>query len=347
MDIEKNERSMKMDRDEYLFFREIKNKLDLNINPGSSINYPDGSSKYIFRLPEQMELLKETKYFCPETKLLHFTSLEALFSIINDSSVRMYNLWNSSDEQEYTHAAEIFDRIYEIIGQKGETRIKLAKTHLFISSFTNSENYLSSFHWKNYGNNYKGVAIEFEMNPDYKAWSRFILSKTFYDKRNDFDALYKAWHNFQTRIATPNNCTYDIDMDWLLSLYKNQTYSSEQEIRLYLYSDGHHASYPGHFAKYTFSTIKSNSLNLDIKYFKLPLCNDSWDYEQFKIGEYENQFWETTPKIRISKIYIGPDLQTDNWEQLKYLIRTSIKEKTGRRLNPEDIIRVKLSLSLV
>ena len=135
MDIEKNERSMKMDRDEYLFFREIKNKLDLNINPGSSINYPDGSSKYIFRLPEQMELLKETKYFCPETKLLHFTSLEASLSIINDSSIRMYNLWNSSDEQEYTHAAEIFDRIYEIIGQKGETRIKLAKSHSFIHFF--------------------------------------------------------------------------------------------------------------------------------------------------------------------------------------------------------------------
>jgi len=334
---------------ELLFYHEVKNKLDIEINPGSSISSsePNGLSNFKFRIPEQMELLKETKYFCPETKLLHFTSLEALLSIINDSSIRMYNLWNSSDEQEYTHAAEIFDRIYEIIGQKGETRIKLAKSHSFISSFTSSENYLSPYHWENYGNNNKGVAIEFEINPDYKAWYRFILSKTIYGKRNDFDALFKAWHNFQSQVAIPNNCTYDIDMDWLLSLYKNKIYSSEQERRLYLFSDRYHANYPSHFAKYTYSALKTKSPTLDIKYFKLPLCNDAWEYEQFKIGEKEDKFWDAIPKIRISKIYIGPDLQTDNWEQLKYIIITSIKEKTGRRLNPEDIIRVNQSLSLV
>lgn len=339
----------KINEAEMAFYLEVKNKLDIDINPGSSQSStePNGRSNFKFKIPDQMEELNGTKYYCSETKLLHFTSLEALLSIINDSSIRMYNLWNSSDEKEYSHAAEIFDRIYEIIGQNGETRIKLAKSHSFISSFTSSENYLSSYHWENYGNHYKGVAIEFEINPDYKAWYRFILSKTIYDKRNDFDALFKAWHNFQTQIATPNNCTYDIEMNWLLSLYKNQIYSSEQERRLYLFSDRSHANYPSHFAKHTYSALKTESSTLDIKYFKLPLCNDVWEYEQFKIGEKEDKFWDAIPKIRISKIYIGPDLQTDNWEQLKYLIRTSIKEKSGRRLNPEDIIRVKLSLSLV
>jgi len=333
---------------ELLFYHEVKNKLDIDINPGSSISSsePNGSSNFKFRIPEQMELLKETKYFCPETKLLHFTSIEALSSIINDSSIRMYNLWNSSDEQEYTHAAEIFDRIYEIIGQKGETRIKLAKTHSFISSFTSSENYLSSYHWENYGNRNKGVAIEFEINPDYKTWYKFILSKTIYDKRNDFDDLFKAWHNFQTQVAILNNCTFDIEMNWLLSLYKDQVYSWEQEIRLYLYSDGHHATFPGHFAKYTYSALKTNSSTLNIKYFKLPLCNDSWNYEHFQIGENENLFWDAIPKIRISKIYIGPDLQVDNWEKFKSLIKNSIKEKTGRRITTNDIKKVNLNLSV-
>jgi len=342
MDIEKDERSMKMERDEHLFFREIKNKLDLNINPGSAINYPDRSSKYIFRLPEQMELLKGTKYFCPETKLLHFTSLKALLSIINDSSIRMYNLWNSSDEKEYAYASEIFDRIYEIIGQKGETRIKIAKTYSFISSFTSSDNYLSHYHWANYGNNNKGVAIEFEINPEYQTWYKFILSKTFYDKRNDFDALFTAWHNFQSQVAIPNNCTYDIDMNWLLSLYKDQTYSPEQERRLYLYSDGHHATFPGHFAKYTYSELKTQSSTLDIKYFKLPLCNDSWEYEHFKIGQYEDKFWDAIPKIRISKIYIGPDAPIKDLEQLRYEMKSSVKEKTGKNIELKDIQKVNL-----
>lgn len=339
------ERTKQIIEAEMAFYQEVKNKLDIDINPGSSqsSSTPNGWSNFKFKIPDQMEELNGTKYYCSETKLLHFTSLEALLSIINDSSIRMYNLWNSSDEQEYTHAAEIFDRIYEIIGQRGETRIKLSKSHSFISSFTSSENYLSSYHWENYGNHYKGVAIEFEINPDYITWYRFILSKTFYDKQNDFDALFKAWHNFQAQVAIPKNCTYDIDMNWLLSLYKNKTYSPEQERRLYLYSDGFYASYPSHFAKYTYSALKTKSPTLDIKYFKLPLCDDSWSFVNPLYHENEIDFWRKIPKIRISKIYIGPDLQTDNWEQLKYLIRTSIKEKSGRRLNPEDIIRVKLS----
>jgi len=345
MDIEKDERSMKMLRDEHLFFREIKNKLDLNINPGSSINYPDGSSKYIFRLPEQMELLKGTKYYYSGTKLLHFTSFEALSSIINDSSIRMYNLWNSSDEKEYTHAAEIFDRIYEIIGQKGGTRIKIAKTYSFISSFTSAENYQSPYHWANYGNNNKGVAIEFEINPEYKTWYKFILSKIFYNKLEDFDALFNAWHDFQSQIATPNKSTYDIDLNWLLSLYKDKPFSDEDETRLYLYADGYHATFPMHFAKYTYSALKTESLKPDIKYFKLPLCNDSWSFINPLYHEDEFEFWKRIPKIRISKIYIGPDLQTGNWEQFKSIIKTLIKEKTGRSLNTDDITRVNLSLS--
>lgn len=334
----------KINEAEMAFYLEVKNKLDIDINPGSSQSStaPNGRSNFKFKIPDQMEELNGTKYYCSETKLLHFTSLEALLSIINDSSIRMYNLWNSSYEQEYTHAAEIFDRIYEIIGQKGETRVKIAKTYSFISSFTSSENYLSPYHWANYGNNNKGVAIEFEINPEYQTWYKFILSKTFYDKRNDFDALFTAWHNFQSQVAIPNNCTYDIDMNWLLSLYKNKTYSPEQERRLYLYSDGFLASYPSHFAKYTYSALKTKSPTLDIKYFKLPLCDDSWEYKHFKIGQYEDKFWDAIPKIRISKIYIGPDAPIKDFEQLRYEMKSSVKEKTGKNIELKDIQKVNL-----
>jgi hypothetical protein len=205
---------------------------------------------------------------------------------------------------------------------------------------------LSHYHWENYGNNYKGVAIEFEINPEYQMWYKFILSKTHYNKLQDFDELFKAWKDFQLKIATPSNSTFDIDLNWLLSLYKDKSFSEEDEIRLYLYSDGRHATYPSRFAEYTYPTIKKNSASLDIKYFKLPLCNDSWNYEYFQIGENEDKFWEAIPKIRISKIYIGPDVQTGNLEKFNSFIRNSIKEKTGRQILAKDIKKVQLSLSI-
>jgi hypothetical protein len=346
MNFEDDPRWIKMECKENQFFRVLNDSLDLPVNPGSAIIYPNETGEYLFRLPDKMQYLNGTKYFCSETKLLHFTSLEALFSIINDSSIRMYNLWNSSDEKEYSHAAEIFNCIYKAIGQKAETRIKLAKTYSFISSFTSSENYLSQYHWKNYGNNNKGVSIEFEINPEYQHWYKFILSRTFYNKLKDFDALFNAWHDFQLKIAILKNSVFDIDLNWLLSLYKDKSFSDEDEIRLYLYFDGYHATFPGHFAKYTYSTIKKNSSNLDIKYFRLPLCSDSWNYEHFKIGDNEELFWNAIPKIRISKIYLGPDFQISNLEKFKSLIKNSIKEKTGRRITIKDIKKVNLNLSI-
>jgi hypothetical protein len=329
---------------EMAFYREVKNKLDIDINPGSSqsSSAPNGWKNFKFKIPDQMEELNGTKYYCSETKLLHFTSLEALLSIINDSSIRMYNLWNSSDEQEYTHAAKIFDRIYEIIGQKGETRTRIAKTYSFISSFTRSENYLSPYHWTNYGNNNKGVAIEFEIKPEYKAWYKFILSKTFYNKLEDFDALFNTWHDFQTQIAIPNNSTFDIDLNWLLSLYKDKSFSDEDETRLYLYADGYHATFPKHFAKYTYSESKTESIISDIKYFKLPLCDDSWSFMNPLYHEDESEFWERIPRIRISKIYIGPNTPIKDLDQLRYEMKSSLKEKTGKNLEINDIQKVNL-----
>lgn len=342
-----NERQRQIDEVEHRFYREVYKKLDIDINPGSSISSsePNGWSNFKFRLPDQMDLLKSTKYYSPETKLLHFTSIEALLSIINDSSIRLYNLWNSNDEQEYELAAKIFDQIYEIIDLNGEGKIKLAKTYSFISSFTRSENYLSTYHWRNFGNDFKGVAIEFEVNPDYKSWYKFILSRTFYDKLADFDALFNAWRDFQ--LSTPRNKKFDIEMNWLLSLYKDKSFLSEDEIRLYLYSDGHKDLYPIFFEKYTNSTLKTGSSNLGIKYFRLPLCNDFWNFNNPCYKEEEVDFWKRIPKLRISKIYFGPNLLIEDWKAFNSLVRKSIMEKTGRKLNPKDLQQVKIEGQLV
>ncbi len=325
----------------------VKNTLDIPITPGSSQHDSelDGFSNFNFKIAEKMTDLKGTKYYCTETKLLHFTSLEVLFSIISESAIRMYNLWNSSDPNEYILAGKIFDQINTLNGKNIEHETNKTKSFSFITSFTDASNYNSPFHWKNYGNNYQGVAIEFELNPEYESWYKFILSKTFYNDLKDFDQLSIAREKFQHTTGKVSNSTFDILMPWLLSLYKETAYQDEKETRLYLYSDGHKGTFPGHFKKYTYSAPKTANAELNIQYFKLPLCNAKWEFVNPMYNKNEIEFWKRIPKLRISRIYFGPDFRVKNWKRFCSQISKYISEKTEQHMKSEHLKRVSMKLS--
>lgn len=46
-------------------------------------------------------------YYSGELKFVHWTSLTNLSSIINNSEIRLYNLINSEDEQEFSYAGKL------------------------------------------------------------------------------------------------------------------------------------------------------------------------------------------------------------------------------------------------
>jgi hypothetical protein len=312
------------------FLQAVKDTLDLQIRLGSSQHANDLSwNNFQFRIPTHFEALKDTKYYCNETKLLHFTSLEILFSIINESSIRMYNLLNCKDPSEYVLAGEIFNEIHGI--EKDLQNFNSIKSMLFVTSLTDEKNKFSSYHWEHYGHNYKGVAIEFEIKPEYQLWNKFILSRTFYEKLSDFDELFNAWKEIQ--IKSPN-CTYDIKMNWLLSLYKDKMYTDEQEIRLLVNSFHFPNAY---FSKFCYSSVKSEEPELDIKYFKLPLYDEYWNLKNVINKDIEKEFLEMVPKLKISRIYIGSDLNIKNWRKFESRLRLFVYNKTGNNLGENDI----------
>jgi hypothetical protein len=310
----------------------VKNTLDLPIKPGASQHGSDFSwHKFKFRIPNQMKELKDTRYYCKESHLLHFTSLEALYSIINESSIRMYNLLNSKDTKEYQYAGEIFKYLPR---KDYSDDFKTTKKESFISSFTKKDNIASSFHWKEYGRNYKGVAIEFEVNQNCELWKDFILSNVIYGNLSDFAMLRESWMKIQKASI---NCQYTIEMDWLLSLYKKKLkrFVKEEEIRLFRIP-----VFNTFLESSIYSSIKSSSPELEIKYLKLPLCDRNWNLHNDKIEYNQEEQWKSVPKLRIARIYIGPDLHFDNWGKFESVLRHYINEKTGWRLEFGDIQRI-------
>lgn len=319
---------------EHKFSQAVKDTLDLPIKPGSSQHANDLSdNNFQFRIPNHFDALKDTKYHCKETKLLHFTSLEILFSILNESSIRMYNLLNCKDPSEYVLAGEIFNEIHD--HEKDSQNFNSIKSMLFVTSLTDEKNKFSSYHWEHYGHNYKGVAIEFEIKPEYQLWNKFILSRTFYGKLSDFNELFNAWKEIQ--IKSPN-CSYDIKMDWLLSLYKDDIkYSDEQEIRLLVNRLDVTNIY---FSNFCYSSIRSEDPELDIQYFKLPLCDEFWNLRNLVYKDIEKEFWDTVPKLKISRIYIGPNLDIKNWRKFESKLKLQVYSKTGNNLGENDIQRL-------
>ena len=55
---------------------------------------------------QNKDFIKTQYFFTESKKILHFTSLKALFSILNEKTLRLYNLTNSDDKEEYRYFAE-------------------------------------------------------------------------------------------------------------------------------------------------------------------------------------------------------------------------------------------------
>ena len=129
------------------------------------------------RFPTLNHNLKDTPYlYLDSKKLLHFTSVNALFSILNECSVRLYNLHNSNDKNEYNYAArelKHINRLNENIDNENSVIINNIKANSYVLSCTSIANLYKSKFWKNYGDKGKGVAIEFEIMNDLFDWRYF------------------------------------------------------------------------------------------------------------------------------------------------------------------------------
>lgn len=321
-----DKRYIEIDKYEREFWELIETSFDIKLEGMSSSASSDmnGPINFKARISTKNRNLLGTRYFYSSNKkVIHFTSLPILFSIINENALRLYNLHNSNDKNEYSYAAEKLKDIYKIQGRDNEKingSINITKEYSFILSSTSHEAIKKKSFWQNYGDNGKGVAIEFEIINPVEEWEYFYFSKVHYDKLSDFKNLTKEWEKIQ--IKNPH-LFYEIDLNQFLSLHKSHDWSEEVEIRiLTLYPDLH--SIP--FEEQIYRDFKSAKPHSKIKYFKLPLCDKNGNFIEKSLNGRKEIFWSIIPRIRISNIYWGPDFPIQGkdlyrfQDELKYYI---------------------------
>lgn len=318
------------------FCEAFKNVLNV---PFYSSYYANNHGSFEIEIRKNSDNFTKTPYFYDSKKeLLHFTSISALFSIIQEQSIRMYNMNISNDENEYTYAANIFKPIYEKLGFDGnklDNYYNNLKTRLYYLSLSTKKNLGNTELWEKYGDNHKGIAIEFSIESQPEKWIDFFYSKVQYDKKFEFSPLFNVWDKIISKY--PQNI-YNINISPLLAFNKNKDWDVEEEIRLLMYDNILYNFYEfGDIRNYIYNDFRSDETRVikEIKYFKLPLYNMT-NNKPYIINTYtNNEDLGIYPLLKIENIYFGNYWGGENYlktielyNRLNYLII----EKLGYRL---------------
>ena len=178
-----------------------------------------------FNIPPENKNLERSPYFYNKPTVVHFSNIFALNSILQEQSIRLYNLHNLNDPREFTFASKVFNL--------SEPLIKDAKDNLYIISFCEREilkNASDEFNmWRFYGQNGKGLAIVFSIANDPSNWRDFHISKVVYgaDQRKKFVKLLDL-------VAQLNETSPQINVDFgkLCAFHKSKMFEIEKEVRI-------------------------------------------------------------------------------------------------------------------
>ena len=138
------------------------------------------TSRY-WRLPNENFKLNNTPFFySAENDFIHFTSLDAFYSIINTGHIRLYNLVNMDDKFELEYARQ------ELLFRNS---ISTDKEQLYCFSLCSTDEILKNeikehLLWKLHGKNGYGVIIRVSIQNNLHLWYNFHLTKMFYDLKN-------------------------------------------------------------------------------------------------------------------------------------------------------------------
>lgn len=259
----------------------------------------------------------DSPYFYKDSKkFIHWTSVQNLMSIINNREIRFYNLHNSSDSEEFSYAATHLPI--------EESQINHLKKYLYTFSFCEASEMNNSHLWNIYGNNYKGVALEFEIVNDPEMWEVFMMSKVYYEMPKQLIDLKDKLESLKSENPLMSS---NFNFGKLIGFHKRTNYSEEKEIRIStLYPFGsEHEAYLKH-CKPDFRFDKNRHRMTE--YFGLNLwVNNESPYLQSYKDIYdrkiiiEEDYFVKKPKIKISKITFGKNCGVENQDFISYYTR--------------------------
>jgi hypothetical protein len=278
-----------------------------------------------FYIPPENKNLINCPYFYNKKTVVHFSSIPALISILQEKAVRLYNLHNLNDPREFTFSSRLFgldDRLVED-----------ARTNIFLISFCEREilsEVKNEFNlWRLYGKNGKGIVIVFSIHNDPIYWRDFHLSEVFYGtkKREVFNELIDLVDNFN---KTDPKIT--IDFGKLIPFHKSRLFELEKEVRLIYDRREIRAGVKNRTLrsqeKLIFPVIQTDLLKIieqkdKVRYLRIPL---------YTLDNHEPEPW--IPVLRIEQIIVGY-----NYVEEAVKIIDNIKELSQNSLGFIPIIK--------
>ncbi len=272
-----------------------------------------GSFKREFKLSNSYNNIYKASpyYYDKQNLLIHYTSLDNLFSIINENAIRLYDLKFTNDPQ------EIFFSFKNLDFNKtfSEYDLENLKNNLFNISFFEykDENKIENFnHWRTYGKDGDGVILIFELfNSNMEYWNNVHFSKVYYGTDNDYfknlrtitneyNAFYdKYYKEDDTFINSPDF------FQKLLAFHKNGFWEEEDETRLIFLSNNFQNSMKEKY--YELNKFKKVS-----SYIKMPLYNYNFS-EEFK----DKNATSGEIFIKLKKVILGYRYNEDEFVRIK------------------------------
>lgn len=264
-------------------------------------------------------------YFHAGKKFVHWTNIQNLTSILNYREFRLYNLHNSSDENEFKFAAKKFDI--------SDEAIDYSKNYLYTLSFCESKEINNDHLWKEYGKNYSGVALEFEIINDPMSWKNYMLSQVYYEIPHYIATLGKELDLFRKK---HKGATTHIDLGKLIAFHKKKEFSKEAEIRLATYFPFKTAQEIEKYCNTEFRFKKNRPRETNYFGLKLWVNNESPfvidknpDFD--KTLNVTNEYFKLNPKIKITNIHFGKNCGISSQEFVKFWtsLNRIVKYKLG------------------
>jgi hypothetical protein len=255
-----------------------------------------------------------------EKKLVHFTSGLSLQSILQERSLRLYNLYNLNDPREFEYASKVLEL--------DEATVSHAKKNLFVLSCcepTIFENVTHEFNmWRLYGQNGRGIAIVFSIYNRPEDWMDFHLSRVFYgDQQIDKFKEIRDLIN-KSSLDLPK---VTIDLSKLIPFHKSTLFSLEHEVRLI--SD-RMAKYPGTSSQIWFDLNEDTFPEMKSDIHKIVERKDEVQFLTIPIYKYRTRNYDSKiPVIKIERIIIGYNYLEDELINIQNCISNLCRDHIG------------------
>lgn len=248
-----------------------------------------------------------------EYEVIHYTSLNSFFEIINSQCIRMYNSLNMNDTKEIEFGLNAMNFPFD-----NESIIKWKRNHFILSTSRFDNKIKDDFNmWRLYGQNAMGVGLVFKIPKEINNWRSFTFNEIDYLNKNNTTKQFLDYHqDFQKNYKLFENTPSFVPL--LASFRKDNIWSLEKETRFVAHCPFNEFNLEPKTSSFD-NGIKflnkslSHTINSDgvkVAYIEMPISFKSIvskiknDWEQSLKDSLKNNH----PFLQLTGVVIGPQL---------------------------------------